>query len=958
MEPPELSPALLQPQVTVVAILGELLDTLSRRDEIMLLPMSPWSLYWDVEFFTRELQVTLHRFDNPWWPQDVTCDDDSPSNALRQDSATHKRNPLVSFFHNLFEVGKCLWSVPALVNGWAELARKATELRKTCRVMATKAADRAVTATAWARELQNEAARYGTAQEHMGELGQALGGEEGAEVVAGHGDQVRREAREAASEAAWATMVRQQVEAALGLLERLVAACDEATAFPRELQRLLWVTLNGPKGTSEASPDVHEDLEAKVDMAVQLWEANTRLAKDHLLGAVEDIIKFYFIPGHFGSRACEVAERCQRAMEDIPRLVQPPSFNVERPQSFPMVSPVSMEPQELSPALLKLPVTVVATLGELLDILPGSEDMHLLGSPGCLYLDLEDFTKELQYTLYRIDDSWRCHDVISGYDDHLTSLSQTLAAYKSTPGTTRNRLAMAASKWQGSVSVLLDRWAELARKATKLRNTCRVMATKAADRAATGTAQARELQDKAARDGTAQENMVELGQALGGEEGAEVVAGHEAQVRREARVAAREARRATMERQQLEVALGLLEHLVAACDEATAFPRELRRLLRDIEAALEGINEASPNVLKGLVAKVAQAERLWEANARLAKDHLVGAVDNIIKFYFTGGLPSLSVCEVAERCQRAIEDIPRLLRPPERPQSVPNVSPVSMEPQEVSPPQLQVLVAVVDTLGKLVATLAGPHRDKSSDSLHEDLKNFTRGLRAILNHGGVTSLGQPGVPSLRRALATRGATSGTTRANGRAAAKAWRELVARLVDSWDWLAREATKLREKVVTEQRLLMALDKEMAWEMATYDAQVVTATNEAMGEAVVATRRGHWALVALGLLRHLVAMCDRATLFYWNMEWRLRDIKATLKGTNEASPDVLRALMAKVSKFEWLWEASTHLAKDHLLGALGDIDNILLSPGGGPGSSVVTERCQKAIEDIPRLLQESFT
>ncbi|XP_059347103.1 uncharacterized protein LOC132085663 [Ammospiza nelsoni] len=948
MEPPELSPALLQPQVTVVAILGELLDTLSRQDKIMLVPMTPWSLYWDVEFFTRELQVTLQRFDNPWWPQDVTCDDDSPSKPLRQDA-------LDSLLDKICEVGKQLWSMDALVNGWAELVRKATELRKTCRVMATKAADRAVTATAWARELQDEAAHYGTAQENMVELGQALGREEGAEVVARHEAQVKREARMAASEAAWATMVRQQVAAALGLLERLVAACDKATAFARELQRLLWVTLNGLKGRSEASPDVAEDLKAKVDMAGQLWEANTRLAKDHLLGAVEDIIKSYFIPGHFGPRACEVAERCQRAMEDIPRLVQPPSFNVERPQSFPKVSPVSTEPQELSPALLQLPVTVVATLGELLDILPGSDEMHLFESPGCLYLDLEDFTKELQYTLYRIDDSWRCQDVTSDYDDHLTSLSQTLATYKSTPGTSRNRLAMAASKWQGSVSVLLDRWAELARKATKLRNACRVMVNKAADRAATGTGQARELQEKVARDGTAQENMVELGQALGREE---VVAGHGAQVRRESMVAAHEARRATMERQRLEVALGLLERLVAACDEATAFPRELRRLLRDIEVALEGTNEAPRNVLKGLVAKVAMAERLWEANARLAKGHLLGAVDDITKFYFTGGLPSLSVCEVAERCQRAIEDIPRLLRPPEHPQSVPKVSPVSVEPQEVSPPQLQVLVAVVDILGKLVATLAGPHRDKSSDFLHEDLKNFTRGLHAILNHGGVTSLGQPGVPSLRRALATVRATSGTTWANGRAAAKAWRELVARLVDSWDWLAREATKLREKVVTVQRLLMALDKEMAWEMARYDAQVVTATNEAMGEAVVATRRGHWALVALGLLRRLVAMCDRATLFYWNMEWRLRDIKAILKGTNEASHDVLQALTAKVAKFEWLWDASTRLAKDHLLGALGDIDNILLSPCGGPGSSVVTERCQKAIEDIPRLLQESFT
>ncbi|XP_054145224.1 uncharacterized protein LOC128949490 [Melozone crissalis] len=462
--------------------------------------------------------------------------------------------------------------------------------------------------------------------------------------------------------------------------------------------------------------------------------------------------------------------------------------------------------------------------------------------------------------------------------------------------------------------------------------------------------------------------MVELGQALGREEGAEVVAGHGAQVRREARVAASEATRATMVRQRLEAALGLLECLVAACDEATAFPRELLRLLRDTKATLKGTNEASLNVLKGLVAKVAQVERLWEANAHLAKDHLLGAVDNIIKVYFTGGCARPSACEVAERCQRAIEDIPRLLRPPEHPQSVPNVSPVTMEPQEVSPPQLQVLVAVVATLGELLATMTGPHSDKSPNSLHEDLKNFTRSLRAILNHSNVASLGHPGVASLGRALATLGATPGTTWANGRAAAKAWRELVARLVDRWDWMSREATKLRDnhrKVIANQQLMVALDKEeVAGEMATYNAQVAAATNEAMGEAVVATRRGHWALVALGLLQRLVATCDRATLFYWNMEWRLRDIEPILKGTNEVSPDVLQALVAKVAKFEWLWGASTRLAKDHLLRTPGVIDNILLSPydgcggPGGPGSCTVAKQCQKAIEDIPRLLQESFT
>ncbi|XP_058678590.1 uncharacterized protein LOC131570245 [Ammospiza caudacuta] len=616
-----------------------------------------------------------------------------------------------------------------------------------------------------------------------------------------------------------------------------------------------------------------------------------------------------------------------------------------------------MEPLELSPALLQPQVRVVSTLAELWDTLPRRDEDTMLMSPVCLHWGLEEFTRELRVTLHRIDDTWRCHNVTSDDDDPPTSLSRALAAYRSTPGTTWDRVTMAASKYKRSVSVLVESWAELARKATELHSTCRGVVT-----------WARELQDEAARDGTAQENIVGMGQALGREEGAEVVAGHEAQVRREARVAASEAARATMERQQLEAALGLLECLVAACDEATAFPRELQWRLRDIETTLKVTNWVSTDVPEDLVAKVAEAEQLWVANALLAKDHLLGAIDDVIDNYSTGGPTGPSACGVAEWCQRAIEDIPRLLQPPECPRSIPKIFSV-MEPREVPPQQLQALVAVVATLGKVVATLPWPHRDKglheSPSSLHEDLRRFTRSLRSILDHGGVTSLGHSAVPSVRRALATLWATPGTTQANVRTTAKAWRELVAKLVDSWDWLAREATKLREKVVMEQLLMVALDKEeVTLEMATHNGQVVAANVEAMAEAMVATRRGRWAEVALGLLYRLVAACDKATLFYWNVEWQLRDIETILKGTNEASPDVLQALMAKVAKFECLWEASTRLVKDHLLGTLGDIDNILLSPcggcgaPGGPGSRTVAERCQKAIEDIPRLLQESFT
>ncbi|XP_050839952.1 uncharacterized protein LOC108964630 isoform X2 [Serinus canaria] len=369
-----------------------------------------------------------------------------------------------------------------------------------------------------------------------------------------------------------------------------------------------------------------------------------------------------------------------------------------------------MEPEELSPALLQPQVTVVAILGELLATLP-KLDKTLPVSPGRMYWDLEEFTNELQFTLHRSDDTWRRRNVTCDDDDPLTSLSRALAAYKSISWTTWDDVTMVASDWQQSVNALVNSWAQLARTATKLCNAWREVVNEAATKVAGDTARAGDPQYEAACDGTAQENMVMLRQALGGEEGAEGVARQEDQVRRDARVAASEARTATMVRQQMEAALGLLERLVAACDEATTFPRELQRLLRDTKAILKGTNDVSGSVPEDLVAKVAVAERLWEANTRLVNSHLRGTVpDSIIRFYIDGCPHSPSTCEVAEWCHRAIEDIPRLLQPSVCPQSIPKVSPVGMELQELSPALLQPQVTVVAILGELLATL--PSRDE------------------------------------------------------------------------------------------------------------------------------------------------------------------------------------------------------------------------------------------------------
>ncbi|XP_064594000.1 uncharacterized protein LOC135460952 [Zonotrichia leucophrys gambelii] len=314
-----------------------------------------------------------------------------------------------------------------------------------------------------------------------------------------------------------------------------------------------------------------------------------------------------------------------------------------------------MEPRELLEAL----VAVVATLGELAATVAGPYgDVLLAVSPRSLQAALGTFIGHLQDTL-----------------DHqgVTSLGQALAAFRANLGATWAHVTAAASAWRESVATIEDSWARLAREATELCDACRDTASREATTAATANTRARDLQDMATRWGTSLHNLVakarQLPLATDKEKGASAEAEHEAQVAaaakemeattkamEEAVVARSEGEAATRRGQRAEGALGLLERLVAACDEATAFPRELQRRLGDIEAALKGTNEASPDVPEDLVAKVAEAERLWEASSRLATRHLLRTLGDIRRL--PGGPGAHAV---AERCQRAIEDIPRLL---------------------------------------------------------------------------------------------------------------------------------------------------------------------------------------------------------------------------------------------------------------------------------------------------------
>ncbi|XP_041267099.1 uncharacterized protein LOC121339422 [Onychostruthus taczanowskii] len=616
-----------------------------------------------------------------------------------------------------------------------------------------------------------------------------------------------------------------------------------------------------------------------------------------------------------------------------------------------------MELEELSPALLQPQVTVVATLGELLATVPRRNEETLLKSLRCLYWDLEDFTTKLWATVKCMDDTWWRRNVTSDNKEPPASLSQALAAYRSTPWTPWFHVTMEAWHWQGTVDKRVDSWAQLARKATKLCNVCREVVTEPPGRAATASARARELQDEAARDGTAQENMVELGQALGREKRAEVVAEHEAWMWIDVMVAASRATRATMVRQRVETALGLLERLVDACDEATTFLQELQRRVGDIKAALEGTNEESPNVPEDLVTKVAVAERLWEANGRLAKDHLLGTLQGIIDFLFNGG--RTSPCEVAERCQRAIEDIPRLLRPPDRPQGVPKVSPVSMELQEMSPGLLQPQATMVATLGELVAITARKDGDvllpMCQPSLREALKKFTNNLSVTVHdtgnifwHRDVTSGCDSAVPSLSQALAAYASTSWTTWEHVRSVASTWQESAATLDDSWAQLTREVTKLWDAcrhvalsscsvVAMEEVLKKAIKEAMVGAIREALGGVIDyEVGEGVGGTVVAEDPvRQQAKVALGLLRCLVTACREITAFYRELRRRVGEIVGTMKGAEEPSHDFHAALAAKVAVAELLWVASSQVARDYLVGALENICTIFRC--GDPSGSI---------------------
>ncbi|XP_039585487.1 uncharacterized protein LOC120511910 isoform X2 [Passer montanus] len=118
-----------------------------------------------------------------------------------------------------------------------------------------------------------------------------------------------------------------RAEVALGLLERLAAACDRAVAYPRELRRRVAEIETALELTTEPCPDFRAALEAAVAEAEQLWDASALLFSDQLQGILRDLHNLlsqahggHGYPG--GPSSSAVAQRCQEATDDVPRLLQ------------------------------------------------------------------------------------------------------------------------------------------------------------------------------------------------------------------------------------------------------------------------------------------------------------------------------------------------------------------------------------------------------------------------------------------------------------------------------------------------------------------------------------------------------------------------------------------------------------------------------------------------------------
>ncbi|XP_074666536.1 uncharacterized protein LOC141917327 [Strix aluco] len=315
--PPEVSPKLLEPLVTVVAILGELGATPGD------VPLANPAGSLRARLVTLILKI---------------CQ------AMEQchREATHLRRALATAGDNWATVAtithKWRESVASVEAAWATIAEDAMRLQDACGAVATTGATTGVSkdslAVAVARETSAcqdvlEAARALPVASEWAAMAEAVETHKTRVAEASAGLQAASKATEETALAMLDTMVARErgrlVAVAHEPLGRLVTACHGATLFYRHLRCCLEdieaTRHGGPEapGVAQGGPGGPKDLLAVVAVVKVLWDASARLASGHLLGTLRKVRGLLVTPD--ATVATAVAQSCREATTALPGLL-------------------------------------------------------------------------------------------------------------------------------------------------------------------------------------------------------------------------------------------------------------------------------------------------------------------------------------------------------------------------------------------------------------------------------------------------------------------------------------------------------------------------------------------------------------------------------------------------------------------------------------------------------------
>ncbi|XP_068265561.1 uncharacterized protein [Nyctibius grandis] len=352
--PSEVSPELLQPLVTVVAILGELGAT--PGDVPLARPAGSLraGLVALVASIRRAMEhrhgdaTRLRRALATAGATRATTEATTRATPVPPGDSIVPRATTGDAWATVAAVTREWREVVASVEAtWATLAGDTEHLRDACRTAATAGATAGITPGHLAEAVkQEDVARQGLLVTTRA-LPVALEVATMAEAVLAHRTRVaeasvRLQAATEATEKMAVATVEAAVAAERGRraavadepLGRLVAACHGATRFYCHLRRRLEdieatvATMaaghGGPKalGVAQEGPGVPKDLLAAVAVAEALWDASARLAKGHLLGTLRVARGLVATPGvPSATVATTVAQRCRDATAALPGLL-------------------------------------------------------------------------------------------------------------------------------------------------------------------------------------------------------------------------------------------------------------------------------------------------------------------------------------------------------------------------------------------------------------------------------------------------------------------------------------------------------------------------------------------------------------------------------------------------------------------------------------------------------------